>query len=129
MNPFVFAVLAASASETKRTVARWAIELAGLGDLRARRPSKWAPLAGLVPQGAMRSIASRRAVRSDQRLRCGSGAFRQAQGSFRGRPAALRNEVLGNSETRKKLRRSALKSLKRLVRVNLCATPREGSEA
>jgi len=74
MNPFVFAVLAASAFETKRTVVRWAMELAGLGDLRARRPL-WAPLAGLVPQGAMRSIASRRAVRSDQRLRCSSGAF------------------------------------------------------
>src|SRR5258708_3245155 len=105
MNPFVFAVLAASVSEAKRTVARCAMELAGLRDLRARRPSQ------ASSRGAMRSIASRRAVRGDQRLRCGSGALRQARGSFRGRPAALQNG-LGNSKARKKLRRSALKSLK-----------------
>src|ERR1700722_2700363 len=34
MNPFVFAVLAASASETKRTIARWA--RAGLGVSRTK---------------------------------------------------------------------------------------------
>jgi hypothetical protein len=35
----------------------------------------------------------------------------------------------GFSKARKKFRGSALKSLKQLVRVNLCATPRERSEA
>ena len=111
-------------NETKRTVALRVMELAGLGDLRARRPSKWAPLAGLVPQGAMRSIASRRAVRSDQYLRCGSGAF-PSQGGLSRPPRGASERGLGNSKARKKLRRSALKSLKQLVRVNLCATPRK----
>jgi hypothetical protein len=63
MNPFVFAVLAASTSETKRTVARWGMELVGLGDLRARRPSRWAPLPGLVP----RSDAQHRVSKGGQK--------------------------------------------------------------
>ena len=129
MNPFVFAVLAASAFETKRTVVRWAMELAGLGDLRARRPSK-----GRHSQassgGAMRSIASRRAVRSDQRLRCGSGAFPSTSSGQAFEAARRRFRTrFGQLQGTKKLRRSALKSLKQLVRVNLCATPTEGSQA
>ena len=103
-------------NETKRTVALRVMELAGLGDLRARRPSKWAPLAGLMPQGAMRSIASRRAVRSDQYLRCGSGAF-PSQGGLSRPPRGASERGLGNSKARKKWLGSALKSLKQLVRV------------
>jgi hypothetical protein len=99
------------ASETKRTIARWAME--GLGILVHKGPSKWAPLAGLVPQGAMRSIASRSTVRSDQHLRCGSGAFRPSSGqAFEGSPRGASERGLGNSKARKKLRGSALKSLK-----------------
>ena len=63
------------------------MELAGLGDLRARRPL-WAPLAGLVPQGAMRGIASRRVVRSDQRLRWALERSDKLRAGFRGRPGA-----------------------------------------
>src|ERR1700722_3461436 len=48
--------------------------------------------------------------------------------TFRGRLAALRGDVDGRGFGVDKLRGSALKLLKQLVRVNLCATPREGSE-
>ena len=49
---------------------------------------------GLVLR-TMRSIASRRAVGSDQNLRCGSRAFPSTSSgpSLRGRSAALQNEV------------------------------------
>jgi hypothetical protein len=87
------------------------MELAGLGDLRARRPSKWAPLAGLMPQGAMRSIASRRAVRSDQRLRWALERSDKLRAGFRGRHPAPQNEV-GELQGAKNLRKRALKLLK-----------------
>ena len=49
--------------------------------------------------------------------------------TFRGRLAALRGDVDGRGFGVDKLRGSALKSLKQLVRVNLCAAPTEGSQA
>ena len=49
--------------------------------------------------------------------------------TFRGRLAALRGDVDGRGFGVDKLRGGALKSLKQLVRVNLCATPIEGSQA
>src|ERR1700722_14099058 len=58
------------------------------GELLAGRPSKRAPLAGLVPQGAMRGIASRRVVRSDQRLRWALERSDKLRAGFRGRPGA-----------------------------------------
>jgi hypothetical protein len=92
MNRFAFAVLAGPASQTKRTVARWAIELAGLGG-----PSCTKALEVGATRWPRLSIASGWAVGSDQRLRCGSGAFPSTSSgpSFRGRPAALQNEVWG----------------------------------
>jgi hypothetical protein len=54
---------------------------------------------------------------------------RQAQGRFSRQPGGASERGLGNSKARKKLRGSALKSLKQLVRVNLCATSTEGSQA
>jgi hypothetical protein len=49
--------------------------------------------------------------------------------TFRGPLAALRGDVDGRGFGVDKLRRSALKSLKQRVRVKLCATPTEGSQA
>jgi hypothetical protein len=48
---------------------------------------------------------------------------------FDAAPAALRTTPPVGSPGAKKLRKSALKSLKQLARVNLCAAPKQGSEA
>jgi hypothetical protein len=69
------------------------------------------------PQGAARSIASRR------RGKTGTG-FRHLElwSVLRGRFAAPQNEVFGaRPKERKKLRKGAVKPLKSLARVNLCA--------
>jgi hypothetical protein len=128
MKPFVFAVLAAYASETKRTVARWAMELPGLGifvheglEMSATRR----------PRPEDRCAASRLEGRSEatNTFVAALRSLRQVQGGLSRLPRGASERGLGNSKARKKLRRSAVKSLKQLVRVNLCATPREGSEA
>jgi hypothetical protein len=99
---FRFAVLAAFASETKRTVVRWAMELAGLGDLRARRPF----VGATRRPHASRSDAQHRVSKGGQKrptlsLRLWSVPFDKLRAGFRGRAAALQNEVWGTPRREK----------------------------
>src|ERR1700722_19654577 len=129
MNPFVFAVYPRPRPKRngRSSDGQWSWQVWGIF---VHEGPLWAPLAGLMPQGAMRSIASRRAVRSDQRLRCGSGAFPSTSSGQAFEAARRRFRTrFGQLQGTKKLRGSALKSLKQQVRVNLCATPTEGSQA
>jgi hypothetical protein len=92
---FVFAVLAASASETKRTVARWAMELAGLGGSSCREALE----VGAKSQALRlkeRCAASRLEGRSEATntfVAAQERSLRQAQGSLSRPPAAPQNEV------------------------------------
>ena len=110
MNPFVFAVLAASASETKRTVARWAMELAGLGIFLQAGPRS-----GRHSQASClkeRCAASRLEGRSEAtNAFVGLWSVPTSSGQAFGAAPALQNEV-GELQGAKNLRKRALKSLK-----------------
>jgi hypothetical protein len=124
----------------------------GFGRVRVRNETDGRPMGdGIVRSGgssctkalevgstrrprASRSGAQHRVSKDGQKqptpsLGLGSVPFDKLRAGFRGRPRGASERGLGNSKARKKLRTSALKSLKQLARVNLCATPREGSEA
>jgi hypothetical protein len=96
--------------------------LASLGDLRVRRPSKW-PTRSLVQRSDGQHRVSNGGQRSHQHLHCASGAS--------SRPLLRRSErgLRLKAQGAKELRKSALKSSKQFARVNLCAAPKQGSEA
>jgi hypothetical protein len=118
MNPFVFAVFG-----SKRAVAQRAGEFWRVSVTFVPEDPRSGPLA-VSSRGAMGSIASRRAGQKPPitALRLWS--------VFEAAPAVLRTRPPVGSPGRKKgCAKSALKSLKQLARVNLCAALKQGSEA
>jgi hypothetical protein len=94
-------------------------------------PLKWAPLAGSCLKGDVQDRVSKGGQkRPTSSLRLWSVSFDKPRAGFRGRSCGAQNEASGwKPRAQKKLRKSALKLLKQLARVNLCAALKQESEA